>query len=280
MKRRLRRRRGLFLALWVAFPQMVTGGCPRRPAEKQRLSVYGPCFLSQPLRQIANQFESQHPNLDVRLKVDKPGNMVRKVLEKGERPSVFVSLGEVELQLLEARGLVLPGQATRFAFSDLRLGLIVPQENPARIEKMEDLADDRVRRVVLHDPATTTIGHRVRQAFQRLGLWERVEPKVIFAEPDRNFLTYLTEGEAEAGVVYQSCLFPDYEEGEEKDIPSPIKLIASLPETLYEPIPCYAALLAGSEGDDLARSFVTFLASAEAQPILAKYHFTQEERGK
>jgi len=279
MKRRLRPRDWLILVLVVALPQMGPGGCHRRPAEKQTLSVYGPCFLSQPLRQIGNRFESQHPNLDVRLKIDKPGAMVRQVLEKGERPSVFVSLGEVELQLLEARGLVRPGQATRFAFSDRRLGLIVPQENPAGIERIEDLAADRVQHVVLHDPETTTIGHRVRQAFQRLGLWERIEPKVLFAEPDRMFLTYLTEGKAEAAVVYQSCLFPDYEEGEEKDVPSTIKLITSLPEDLYDPIPCYAALLEGTEGWDLAQSFVTFLAGAEAQPIWAKHHFTQGEEG-
>jgi molybdate transport system substrate-binding protein len=285
MKRRLHRSNRLGFSLLMALSLVAGGSCHRRPAEKptsaekQSLSVYGPCFLSQPLRQVANQFESQHPNLDVRLRVDKPGNMLRKVLEKGERPPVFISQGEVELHLLKARGLVPKGQATRFAFSDLRLGLIVPRANPARIKRLEDLASDRVKRIVLNDPETTTLGHRIRQAFQRQGIWERVQSKAFFAAPDQMFLTYLTDGKAEAAVVYQDCLFPDYEPGEEKTVPPTLKLVQTLPRSLYDPVPCYAAVLEGTESGDLARSFVQFLASAEVQPILAQHHLVQEPAG-
>jgi len=269
----------------MALSLVAGGSCHRRPAEKpvsagkQSLSVYGPCFLSPPLRQLTRQFESQHPHLDVRLRVDKPGEMLRKVLEKGERPSVFISQGEVELHRLEARGLVPQGQALRFAVSDLRLGLIVPRANPARVKRLADLASSRVKRIVLYDPETTTLGHRSRQAFQRQGIWERVQPKVFFAAPDQMFLTYLTEGQAEAAVVYQDCLFPDYEEGEEKEVPPTLKLVQTLPRSLYDPVYCYAAVLEGTESGDLARSFVAFLASAEAQPILAQHHLLQESPG-
>lgn len=285
MKRWLRRSRRLWFSPLIALFLVAGGSCHWRPAEKptsaekQSLSVYGPCFLSQPLRQVANRFESQHPHFDVRLRVDKPGNMLKKVLEEGAWPSVFISQGEVELHLLEARGLVAKGRARRFAFSDLRLGLIVPRANPGRIKRLEDLASNRVKRIVLHDPETTTLGHRIRQALQRQGIWERVQSKVFFAAPDQMFLTYLTDGKAEAAVVYQDCLFPDYEPGEEKQVPSTLKLVTTLPRSFYDPVPCYAAILEGTESGDLARSFVKFLAGAEAQPILAQHYLLQKPPG-
>ena len=52
------------------------------------------------------------------------------------------------------------------------------------------------------DPESVPAGKYAKQALVKLGLWEKLKPKVAAAEDVRGALAYVETGAAEAGIVY------------------------------------------------------------------------------
>ena len=121
-----------------------------------------------------------------------------------------------------------------------------------------------MRRIVVGNPKTVPAGQYAEESLRALGLWERLQPKLVFAENVRQALDYVARGEVDAGFVYTTDAATRRGRVAEAFRPG---------EDTYRPITYPAAVVKDSKHAGLARAFVDLLVSREGQAVLARLGF-------
>ena len=147
------------------------------------------------------------------------------------------------------------------------LVVILPADNPAHIEKLEDLAKPGIKLVLA--AGEVPVGKYARQALAKMSssfgqdFTDSVLANVVSNEDNvKQVVAKVQLGEADAGIVYTSdaVAAPALETIE---IPADLNVIAEYP----------IAPLANSPNADLARQFIDFVQSADLQAVLQKWGF-------
>lgn len=123
---------------------VLAGGCTGTPArdEQATLSVFAASSLTDVMSEVTATFERTHPDID--LQVTFAGSQVLRLqIEQGASVDVFASANDAHMDALEDGGYVL--RSRPLATTDLVV--IVPRDNPAGIERFDQLA--RAERIVV-----------------------------------------------------------------------------------------------------------------------------------
>ncbi len=229
-----------------------------------KLVVFAPCGLSGPLQNFLQVFRAKHPEVPVDVVYDNANVLVRRVLKKGERPDVFISPGELELRQVGDANLV--DKATVTDFGTLDMVLIVPTKDHT-VTKIEDLATSKVTRVAMGDPKFNSIGLYGQQILRGRKVWEAVEPKLMLREYPLEAFNLVAEGSAQAGLAYLTC---PLDTNPEKASKADVRIVEKIPRNVYGPIRVQAAAFKASPRKKMAKVFLDFLTSEEAQKAMAK----------
>src|SRR5688572_22669650 len=149
--------------------------------------------------ELGRRFMSSRPGVTLRYNFGASGDL-QKQIEAGAPIDVFLSAAQRQMDELERQNLIV--SATRRAFARNVLTVIKPADSRIDIAKPADLLDARVRRIVIGSPKTVPAGQYAEESLRALGLWDRLEPKLVFAENVRQALDYVARGEVDAGFVY------------------------------------------------------------------------------
>jgi molybdate transport system substrate-binding protein len=150
-----------------------------------------------------------------------------------------------------------------------QLIVILPDSNPAGLEKLEDLANPGIKLVLAADDVP--VGKYARQALDQMNsqFGTDFKDKVLFnvvsnEDNVKQVVVKVQLGEADAGIVYASdaVAAPDVKSIE---IPADMNVIAEYP----------IAVLTQSPVQDLASDFVAYVFSPDGQAILQKWGFGQ-----
>lgn len=131
-----------------------------------------------------------------------------------------------------------------------------------KVARIEDLATDRFKRIAIANPDHAPYGLAAKQALQKLGLWEKVEPKLVLGENIQATMLYAKDGNADVAIVALS-----------------LAVVAdnghSLPvdQALHDPLDQQLVVCGkGREADD-ARELAKFINSPEGREIMTRYGF-------
>jgi molybdate transport system substrate-binding protein len=130
------------------------------------------------------------------------------------------------------------------------LVVIVPSDAAHVPANPAELAGESIRKIAIADPESVPAGIYARQALERAGLWEELEPRMAGAVDVRQALAFVEQRAADAGIVYAS----DARDG--RSVRQAFVLEG------HEPI-VYPLVLIASPNADTIR-LVEFLQSAEA----------------
>ena len=144
------------------------------------------------------------------------------------------------------------------------LTVVKPGDSTLDIAKPADLLDPRVARIVIGNPRTVPVGQYAEESLRALGLWDRVQPKLVFAENVRQALDYVARGEADAGFVYTTDAATRARNVQEAFRP---------PEDTYHPVVYPVAVVRDSKHPALAQAFIQLLLDREGQAVLARLGF-------
>jgi molybdate transport system substrate-binding protein len=105
-------------------------------------------------------------------------------------------------------------------------------------------------------------GIYAKAAFQNLGLWPFIEPRLAQTDNVRSALAFVARGETPLGVVYAT----------DAKVESNVRIIAHFPDTSHAPIIYPFAITTASKNPD-AEQFLNFLTSQKAKTIFEKAGF-------
>ena len=163
------------------------------------------------------------------------------------------------MRRLAARGLVIPETEQPYAVG--RIALVASRLSSVQIVSLEDLLQPDVRHVAIANPDHAPYGVAARQALESAGLWERLQPKVVYGENVRQALQFVQTGNAEGGIVALSIA----------EVPEVSYVI--LDESLYQPLRQLLVVVKGARQEELARRFAAFVNGPEGRPVMARYRF-------
>jgi molybdate transport system substrate-binding protein len=166
------------------------------------------------------------------------------------------------MDALGTQGLI--ASETRRDFARNTLVLVVPTDNTSGITAFADLDGAKVTKLAIGNPKTVPVGQYAEQSLTRLGLWQRLGPKLILAEDVRQALDYVARGEVDAGIVYASDV---------RATGNRVRTVATAPSDSHDPILYPIAVVRTSIHQDAARAFIEAIMSDEGQHILEKYGF-------
>src|SRR5690349_7368326 len=144
------------ILLWFLPLIAILASVPDRAfAQPETLTIAAANSLRDALRKLLPAFESQHPELAVRI-VYGPSQSLRKQIEEGAPVDVFLPSLSEEIDQLANKGLIIDG--TKRIYAGTSLVLITGPVLPAPVRSIEDLHSIPVRRIAVGDPKTSSVG--------------------------------------------------------------------------------------------------------------------------
>ena len=172
---------------------------------------------------------------------------------------VFLSADADRPKKAEQDGVGVPG--TRFSYA---IGRLVLWSETAGLvdDKGQVLATGRFNKLSIADPTTAPYGLAAIQTLNKLGLYSKLEPKIVKGASITPAYDFVRTGAAELGFVALSQVIDD---------PSGSRWL--VPTSDYAPIDQQAILLFTGAKNPAATAFMGFLKGPEARAIIKRYGY-------
>jgi molybdate transport system substrate-binding protein len=185
--------------------------------------------------------------------------LLAQQIKQGAPYDVFLAANEAFVRDLAGAKLIRPESVHSYARGSLLLA--VYRDLGDRVGSLADLAKPEVKKIALANPETAPYGKAGKQALERAGLWEKLQPKIVIAESVRQALLYAQKGDAEAALVGRAIAKI-----------SEVRTVEIDP-ALYDPIVQALGIVADSSRQADAEAFVKFVLGDEGQSILKGFGF-------
>jgi molybdate transport system substrate-binding protein len=244
--------RGLPIVLAaVVLATACGGGGPQHDGE---IVVFAAASLTGAYTEIGEAFTAEHPGSAVTLNFGSSSDLVSQINE-GAPADVFASADEVNMtKLIDAGG----NAADPQVFATNALEIMVEPGNPLGITGVTDLSDPDL--VYVTCSPEVPVGRYAAQVLESAGV--AVTPE-SFEENVKGIVTKVTEGEADAGIVYATDVIAAGTDGEGVEISADINIAATYP----------VVVTAESHNAGDAQAFVDFVLGDAGQKILHTYGF-------
>jgi len=248
-------------------PTTAPTALPTATPEPRTLTVFGAASLKDAFTEIGKNFEAAHPGVSVAFNFAGSQTLSTQ-LTQGAGADVFASANHTEMDKIVAANLT-PKDAPK-DFLTNKLLVILPKDNPANVQNLQDLARPGLK-LVLAD-ATVPAGKYARQILDNMSkdtsfgsdFSTKVLANVVSNETDvKQVVAKVQLGEADAGIAYISDAVAA-PELRTIDIPDNFNVIAKYP----------IAALSNTLQPELAADFITYVLSPEGQAVLKKWGFT------
>ncbi|MGF1991820.1 MAG: molybdate ABC transporter substrate-binding protein [Nostoc sp. ZfuVER08] len=228
-------------------------------AQSNNILVSAAASLKDALEEIKPLYQQSKSNVNITYNFGASGALQQQI-EQGAPADIFISAGKKQVDALETKGLLLPGTRTNLANN--RLVLIVAQDVEG-ITSFYNLTDAKIKKIAIGEPRSVPAGQYGEQVLKKLQLYDRLKPKLVFANNVRQVLAAVETGNAEAGLVYAT----------DAKISNKVKVVVAADDKFHSPIVYPIAVVKSSKNPTTAKEFVQFLSGPQAKDILKKYGF-------
>jgi molybdate transport system substrate-binding protein len=248
------------LAAFVLALACVTACKDKSPATStspDELTVAAASDLTPAFEEIGRAFESATKTKVVY--VFGSTGMLTRQIENGAPVDLFAAASVSYVDQLEKKGLIIPD--TKAVYARGRIALWMPNESTLRLQGIADLARPEVMRVAIANPDHAPYGLAAKQALQSAGIWEQVQPKLVYGDNIRQTLQYAQTGNVEVAIVALSLSIQSNGRW------------TLIPEELHQPIDQGLAVMKTTKNEQAARAFAAFISSPQGKAIMKKYGF-------
>ncbi|MBN1188727.1 MAG: molybdate ABC transporter substrate-binding protein [Dehalococcoidales bacterium] len=233
--------------------------------EAVELNVSAAASLTDALQAVNEAYMQKNSNIKVIANFASSGTL-QKQIEQGAPADVFLSAAAKQMDALQAGGLIIDN--TRQNLLNNRVVLVVPVNSTLNISSFTDLLNSDVEKIGIGDPESVPAGTYGKQALDQLGIYEKVESKLILCSDVRQVLGYVEAGNVDVGIVYST----------DAAISDKVNISADAPVEVNSKIVYPVAVIKDSKKVDAAGQYIGFLSSKEAISIFEEYGFSAVNR--
>jgi molybdate transport system substrate-binding protein len=215
------------------------------------------------LARIAANFQSETGE-ELRLVFGSSGNFARQI-RQGAPFDMYLSADEDYVLDLARAGFT---RDEGVLYAQGRIVLMVPPGSPIKADGTLEtlraaLAEGRITRFAIANPDHAPYGRRAEEALRHAGLWEAIEPKLVFGENVSQAAQFATSANAQGGIVaYSLALAPAVAARGDFDL---------IPAEWHSPLRQRMALL--REAGPVAERFYAYVRQPAARAVLRAFGF-------
>jgi molybdate transport system substrate-binding protein len=242
------------IRIWLAL--CLSGSLAMVSAQTRELTVFAASDLGPALQTIVPAFEKTTA-AKVTVVLGSTGNLAQQI-RNGAPADVFLAASDSFIDGLVADKAVLPDSRVRYARGRI---VIATPKAAAPVGSLKDLADPRIRRIAIANPAHAPYGLAAQQALQTAGVWNAVHSKLVFGENVQQAVQFVRSGAVDAGIVARALVDgPDFH-------------WTLVDAELHAPIEQTAAVTTRSTQPALARVFLEFVNGSSGRTVLRQLGF-------
>ncbi len=221
------------------------------------LTVSAAADLTPAFGELGKLFE-QETGTRVTFNFGSTGQLTQQI-EQGAPVDLFAAANVRFIEELEQKNLIIPN--TKALYAQGRITIWTRTDSPLRLERIEDLARADVRRVAIANPEHAPYGIAAREALQSTGVWNQVQPKLVFGENIVQTLQYAESGNVDAAIVALSI-----------SVESGGRYVL-IPAGAHQPLNQALAVIKSTKNEAAARRFATYINSPQGRTVMQRYGF-------
>ena len=228
--------------------------------ESVQLTVFAAASLTETLNEIAEQYKTVAPNVELVFNFDSSGTLKTQI-EEGADCDLFLSAAQKQMNALQDEDLI--NTDTRVDLLENKVVLAVPEGNPADIQSFEDIGTDQCKLIALGNE-DVPVGSYSVEILTNLGILDELESgnKITYGSNVKEVTTQVKEAAADCGIVYATDAFSAGLETVDQATAEECR------QVIYP-----AALTASTEHADAAQAFLDYLTTDDAAAIFASVGF-------
>lgn len=135
---------------------------------------------------------------------------------------------------------------------------------------LTNLTDPSISRIAIANPEHAPYGERAREALKSLGLWDKVEKKLVYGENIAQAAQFVVTGNVQVGIIALSIA----------QNPEMLKngQYTFISDTLHEPLEQGYVILKRAADNKLASRFADFMETDLSRNIMKKYGFVLPDK--
>jgi molybdate transport system substrate-binding protein len=235
-----------------------------QPHGNGQLRIAAASDLKFALDDIVKAFRQSHGGAQVTVTLGSSGNFFAQLSNQAPF-DLFLSADIEYARQLVVQGHGAPGSAFPYARGYIVLWTL--NDSPHDIERagLGGLGEAGVKTIAVANPKTAPYGKAAIEALKKLGVYEAVESKLVYADSVAHAAQMVESGAADIGIIALSlAVSPNLrEKGKQWQIPT----------DAYQPIIQGGAILKWAEDPQLAGEFRDFLLSGQGKAILKEFGF-------
>ncbi len=240
---------------------LALAGCSKKdaaPAQAEPLKVAAAADLSFAFKDVGEAYEKA-TGQKVVFSFGATG-LLEKQIAEGAPFDVFAAANVTYAEDAVKAGACLGDSRATYATG--HLVLFTTKDAAFKPRGLADLADAKVTKIAIANPDHAPYGKAAKQALERSGVWDKVQPKMVYGENVQQTLQFAQSGNAEVAIVALSLA--TVTPGDAVPVPT----------DLHDPIDqALVVCTHGKAGTDAGRRFVAFVQSPDGHALMRKYGF-------
>lgn len=136
---------------------------------------------------------------------------------------------------------------------------------------LASLADPKITRIAIANPKHAPYGKRAEEALRAAGLWEAVQPKLVYGENISQTAQFALTGNAQVGVIALSLAVHPELSGKGG--------YWLIPDNLHQRLEQGFVITKRAENSPLAKRFAEYVSSKPARSVMTKFGFVLPDDG-
>lgn len=229
-------------------------------AHAEKITVAAAADLKYAMDEIVASFKTESPGDQVDVTYGSSGKFFTQI-QQGAPYDLFFS-ADIEFPRTLAGAGFAASEVKPYAF-----GRIVLWSTTQDASKMtlDSLVDPAITHVAIANPKHAPYGKRAEEALRASGLWQKIEPKLVYGENVAQTAQFVLTGNATVGIIALSLAVNPALAGQGG--------YWLIPDRLHQPLEQGFIITKRAEGNVLARRFADYMGSKPVRAVMTKYGF-------
>jgi molybdate transport system substrate-binding protein len=237
--------------------------------QSQEITVAAAADLKFAMGELATNFERLTGN-KVNVTYGSSGNFFSQI-QNGAPFDLFFSADLDYAKKLEAGGQAEPGTLYNYALGRVVIWTPPGVQVDVNAQGMSALRDPAIQKIAIANPAHAPYGRAAVAAMKKAGVYDKVEPKLVYGDNISQAAQFAQSGNAQAGIIALSLAISPAMKDSGK--------MWLIPAELHPPIEQAAVVVKSSQKKEAAKAFLEYVKSGAGTAVLDKYGFTTPPAG-